>query len=108
MRLCHLHLDLEDRSAILDLLLHHCHVDVNATDVGGRTALCHACIAEKVDVISALAEVPECDPNKVDRDGNTPLIYAVKSRKVHIVDSILNSFFKKGLNVDYTNKKGNV
>ena len=74
-------------------------------DSCGRTALAHACIGEKTDVIQRLAALPECDADIADVDGNTPLIYAVKSRKVHVCQILLDSF-KGRVDVDAVNNKG--
>ena len=75
-------------------------------DGGGRTALAHACIAEKEDILSALASVPGCDPNITDNDGNTPLMYAVRSRHPTMVQSIIEAFRGHDLDVNCVNDKG--
>ena len=129
MRLCHLHITSEERQNIANTLLSMTALPqinaphprsnaahtlepspeeyVNAIDVAGRTALCHACIAERTDIIYALAQEPCCDPNKADRDGNTPLIYAVKSRRPEVVEALIDCFLDRGLQVNHCNKKGN-
>ena len=73
MRLCHLHIEAAERADILQLVLDR-RPAINVTDSGGRTALTHACIAERTDVISRLAALPDCDPDVTDEDGNTVLI----------------------------------
>ena len=105
MRLCHLHISDDDRDTILRLIISR-EPDVNVQDSSGRTALAHACIAERTDVIECLARIPQCDPNVRDNDGNTPLLYAVKSRKVKVVQAMLSFFSGKGLKVDAVNNKG--
>ena len=106
MRLCHLHISPEERASAADALLDTHSVDVNVVDVAGRTALCHACIAERTDMIHALARDDLCDPNRADKDGNTPLIYAVKSRRTEVVETLIDCFLHRGLNVNHCNKKG--
>lgn len=104
MRLCHLHMNQSERSEILQLILER-DPDINFTDSSGRTALTHACIAEKTDVVRSLAALPGCDPNIVDEDGNTALIYAVKSRRADIVQVFLQCFQGR-VDVDIVNNKG--
>ena len=107
MRLCHLHVDTSNRALILSSILRH-QPDVNIQDSSGRTALAHACIAEKTDIIERLSEVRECDPNIADSDGNTPLMYAVKSRKPPVVEQIILAFKNRRLHVNHINNKGKV
>ena len=81
---------------------------VNLQDSSGRTALMHACIAEKLDIIQALACIEECDPNVTDEDMNSALTYAVRSRKPPVVETLLVAFKTHGLDVNHRNNKGKV
>lgn len=106
MRICHVPMDPDERSVLVNKIL-KLGANVNLTDVTGRTAIAHACIAEKNDVIEMLSR-SDCDPNIPDNDGNTPLLYAVKSRKPDVVFKLLTSFPKATINIDHRNNKGNI
>ena len=88
MRLCHVPVDDAKRREILYLILAR-GPTVNIQDSSGRTALMHACIAEKLDIIQALSGIEECDPNVTDEDMNSALTYAVRSRKPLVVETLL-------------------
>ena len=104
MRLCHLRITEDERCLILRVILRN-DPDVNVKDTSGRTALTHACIAEKTDIIEYLSDLPHCDPAVKDNDGNTPLMHAVRSRRVHIVDALLRCFYDR-LDINAKNNKG--
>ncbi len=91
MRLCHLHLDSEKRQEIFDLIMDK-NPNINIQDSSGRTALVHACIAEKLDIIQGLSLRQDCNPNIVDDDENSALTYTVRSRNVNVVQIFLESF----------------
>ena len=105
MRLCHVPADDAKRREILFLILAR-NPSINIQDSSGRTALMHACIAEKLDIIQALSSIEDCDPNVVDEDINSALTYAVRSRKPHVVEILLVGFKDQGLNVNHRNKRG--
>ena len=105
MRLCHVPADDATRQEILYLILAQ-NPSLNIQDSSGRTALMHACIAEKLDVIQALSTVDDCDPNTTDEDMNSALTYAVRSRKCPVVKTLLVAFRNHGLNVNHRNNKG--
>ena len=105
MRLCHVHLNPGDRSELFELLIER-GADVNLQDSSGRTALAHSCIAEKMDIMELLGNIPECDPNIADNDENSPLMYAVKSRQVEVVKKLLECFKDRSLDVHRQNTKG--
>ena len=105
MRLCHVPVDDVKRREILYLILAR-NPSVNIQDSSGRTALMHACIAEKLDVIQALSSSADCDPNIADDDMNSALTYAVRSRKPPVVETLLVAFKNHGLYVNHRNNKG--
>ena len=105
MRVCHVPMDCNERRTLISDIVAQ-QADVNLTDATGRTAIAHACIAEKNDVIEILAALPDCDPNIADNDGNTPLLYAVKSRKPDVVHKLLTSFPKNSIQTDHRNNRG--
>ena len=107
MRLCHVPVDDVKRGEILYLILARSPT-VNIQDSSGRTALMHACIAEKLDIIQALSSIEECDPNVTDDDMNSALTYAVRSRKPAVVETLLVAFKTHGLDVNHRNNKGMV
>ncbi len=105
MRLCHLHLDSEKREEIFNLIMNR-KPDVNIQDSSGRTALAHACIAEKLDIIQGLSLRHDCSPNIADNYGNSALTFTVRSGNVKVVQRFLESFRHHGIDMDHRNAKG--
>ncbi len=105
MRLCHLHLDSEKREETFNLIMKR-KPDVNIQDSSGRTALVHACIAEKLEIIQGLSLRHDCSPNIVDNYRNSALTYTVRSRNVKIVQGFLESFRHHGIDMNHKNAKG--
>jgi ankyrin repeat protein len=64
------------------------YVDINETDIDGRTALVYSVISNNgrvKDLLNAGA-----DPNIQDLDGNTALIHAIKNNKTEVVQLLVN------------------
>ncbi|PRP84750.1 hypothetical protein PROFUN_07852 [Planoprotostelium fungivorum] len=61
----------------LKRLIHH-HVDINATDTYGSTALHWATLHNRLDAVRFLLQVPNCSPGATDFVGRTPTFYASK------------------------------
>ena len=105
MQTCHIHVDSSTRKDIFNKLIQR-GANVNLVDGSGRTALAHACIAERADIVELLSELKECDVNIPDNDGNTPIIYAVRSRNVKVVTVLLDGF--RNVDVNHANNKGDI
>jgi ankyrin repeat protein len=52
---------------IVEMLLHHANIDVNAANLFQRTPLCTACINWNMDVVEALLRHPKIDVNLPDQ-----------------------------------------
>ncbi|XP_071098283.1 ankyrin repeat domain-containing protein 34B-like [Haliotis cracherodii] len=88
MKICHMGLDNYGESAILDSLDAKTP-DYHAQDAQGRTALMHACIARKSNVVQFVTS--RCsDVTQRDNDGNTVLVYAIRSGDSDIIENILD------------------
>lgn len=88
MRLCHIRYQ-GDRAAAMRLALRRPSADVTARDVRGRTALMHACMTRRMDIVQLLARRSDCDPNATDNKGRTALMYAVMSRSEALLKTLL-------------------
>lgn len=103
MRICHMHITSDQRTSILDEIPPW-KPDLNIQDGTGRSVLCHACIAEKTEVLLWLHQQDGLDADLADNDGNTALIYAVRSGNADLVQTLLSSF--QSINSNHKNVKG--
>jgi len=78
---------LHDRAEVVKALL-SAHVEVNATDSEGRTALLSSVMNNGDDVIPYLLDA-KANPNQADKSGKTPLDYAVNMGKCAVVRLLL-------------------
>lgn len=106
MRLCHCRIGSDDARGILELLVEY-GADLNTCDAVGKTVLCHACIAQRVDLLSIICtNGHSCDPNIVDHEGNTAIFYAVRSGNEQVLRTFLRGYAAKVVNLRQMNKKG--
>ena len=89
MRLCHLRVQ-GDCGALMRLALRRPSADINCCDRRGRTALMHACIAKRVDLVKLLSRRSDCDPNICDKEGRSALMYAIASSNEAVLKSLLH------------------
>lgn len=77
-------------SHVTRMLLRHRTCDVNACDVGGRTALMHACMdKDKCDTVRILVRNTNCDTNVMDENGYTALMHATQADNTDAMDILL-------------------
>ncbi|XP_033726031.1 uncharacterized protein LOC117315779 [Pecten maximus] len=115
MKMCYLEISDHEIVNILNEVLER-EPDVNMQDSLGRTAIMHACISGKNEVVDCLISDPESRIDIFDFDGNSALMYAVKTGSLSIVKRImdhpgglalLDVYDTDGLSpLTYTKKKG--
>lgn len=105
MRLCHCEIDAEDAKHILELLVEN-GCDLNVTDAVGKTVLCHACIAQRVELIPMICQNKSCDPAIVDNRGDTAIFYAVRSGNERLLKTLLQEYSAEEINLNHVNHKG--
>merc|ERR1719273_2438070 len=66
-------------------------IDLDQTELNGRSPLMIACLNGFVDAVSALLDAGESavDCNKCDKSGNSVLLYAVESGSVDVVEALV-------------------
>ncbi|OWF41270.1 uncharacterized protein LOC110462710 [Mizuhopecten yessoensis] len=89
MKVCYLEIPDRDIVDIINEVLER-EPDVNMQDSLGRTAIMHACISGKGDVVDCLVSDPDSRIDIFDFDGNSALMYAVKTGSLPIVKRILD------------------
>ena len=89
MRICYMTLSITDLERVLAAIFDKTP-DVNSQDSWGRTALMHACIANKPGYIEDLLELSDTDVLVTDFDGNNALSYAVQNCDIYTMEDILN------------------
>ena len=89
MRICYMTLSITDLERVLAAIFEK-SPDVNTQDSWGRTALMHACIANKPGYIEGLLEHYNTDVTVTDFDGNNALSYAVQNCDIYTMEDILN------------------
>ena len=89
MRICYMTLSITDLERVLAAIFDKTPI-VNSQDSWGRTALMHACIANKPGYIEDLLELSETDVLVTDFDGNNALSYAVQNCDIYTMEDILN------------------
>ena len=89
MRICYMTLSITDLERVLAAIFEK-SPDVNTQDSWGRTALMHACIANKPGYIEGLLEHDNTDVTVTDFDGNNALSYAVQNCDIYTMEDILN------------------
>ncbi|XP_043505074.1 85/88 kDa calcium-independent phospholipase A2 [Polistes fuscatus] len=72
---------------VINALIEH-HVDIDAVNFQGRTALHVMVVRKRLDCVVALLS-HMASVNKVDQDGNTPLHLAVKSGSIALVQILI-------------------
>ena len=89
MRICYLNLSITDLERVFAAIFDK-GPDVNIQDSWGRTALMHACIANKPGYIEGLLEYGDTDISMTDFDGNNALSYAIQNCDIYTMEDILN------------------
>lgn len=88
MNLCYVNLETSSVFAILNAILGR-SPDVNIQDSWGRTALVHACIANRPCIIEKLLEYEHMNLGVIDFDGNSALSYAVQNCDIYTLEDLL-------------------
>ncbi|XP_060083885.1 ankyrin repeat domain-containing protein 34B-like [Ylistrum balloti] len=89
MKVCYLEIPDCDIVNIINEILER-EPDVNMQDSLGRTAIMHACISGKSDVVDCLINDPDSRIDIFDFDGNSALMYAVKTGSLPIIKRIMD------------------
>ncbi|XP_061190975.1 uncharacterized protein LOC133199116 [Saccostrea echinata] len=89
MKLCYVELNQEEVLQLYDAIFEK-DPDLNLQDSHGRTALMHACIAGKEDIVDYLISDPTTRIEIFDFDGNSVLSHAVKAQDVRTTRRLLD------------------
>ncbi|XP_069102907.1 ankyrin repeat domain-containing protein 34C-like [Argopecten irradians] len=89
MKVCYLEIPDREIVNIINEVLER-DPEMNIQDSLGRTAIMHACISGKHDVVDCLISDPDSRIDIFDFDGNSALMYAVKTGSVSIVKRIMD------------------
>lgn len=87
MRMCHMDIEADSRSALVQKL-EVCAWNPNVQDATGRTLLMHACIADNLEAVLMALE-NGCDVSLRDKDGNSAVVYAIRHGNEEILGLIL-------------------
>ena len=90
MKLCHLRVSDESLVTTLDSLFER-DPDVNLQDSFGRTAVMHACLAGRSEVIEYLISDPATRISVFDFDGNSVLVHAVRNCDFKTIKRLLET-----------------
>ena len=88
MKICYCNLETSSVFAIMDAILKR-GPDVNIQDSWGRTALMHACIANKPPIIETLLEYDDVNIAVIDFEGNSALSFAVQNCDTYTLEDLL-------------------
>jgi ankyrin repeat protein len=91
------------RIDIVQALLRHPHIDVNAKDQNGDSALVEAIDKGRIDIVQAILEHSHIDINAKNQRGNSALVKAINKGEADIVQAMLQ---RPHIDVNTTNQNG--